>query len=66
MKSLFHDYKTPSMQECDSLGRRIGLTKRVVQVWFQNTRAKERKAGSSSGSAGKYFFCKIILKGMKK
>uniref|UniRef100_A0A914KSB0 Uncharacterized protein n=1 Tax=Meloidogyne incognita TaxID=6306 RepID=A0A914KSB0_MELIC len=51
MKSLFHDYKTPSMQECDSLGRRIGLTKRVVQVWFQNTRAKERKAGSSSGSA---------------
>uniref|UniRef100_A0A1I8B8G3 Homeobox domain-containing protein n=1 Tax=Meloidogyne hapla TaxID=6305 RepID=A0A1I8B8G3_MELHA len=51
MKSLFHDYKTPSMQECDSLGRRIGLTKRVVQVWFQNTRAKERKTGSSSGSA---------------
>lgn len=43
MKSLFNDYKTPSMSECDVLGREIGLHKRVVQVWFQNSRAKERK-----------------------
>lgn len=43
MKSLFNDYKTPSMNECDVLGREIGLHKRVVQVWFQNARAKERK-----------------------
>lgn len=33
MKSLFLDYKTPSMSECDILGREIGLHKRVVQVW---------------------------------
>uniref|UniRef100_A0A1I7S1D6 Zinc finger protein n=1 Tax=Bursaphelenchus xylophilus TaxID=6326 RepID=A0A1I7S1D6_BURXY len=45
MKSLFTDYKTPSMSECEVLGREIGLHKRVVQVWFQNARAKQRKCG---------------------
>lgn len=43
MKSLFFDYKTPTMAECEMLGREIGLPKRVVQVWFQNARAKEKK-----------------------
>merc|ERR1711911_545295 len=43
MKSLFNDYKTPTMAECEALGREIGLPKRVVQVWFQNARAKEKK-----------------------
>lgn len=44
MKSIFADYKTPTMAECEALGREIGLPKRVVQVWFQNARAKEKKA----------------------
>jgi AT-binding transcription factor 1 len=44
MKSVFADYKTPSMAECETLGREVGLPKRVVQVWFQNARAKEKKA----------------------
>uniref|UniRef100_A0A0P4WKX8 Zinc finger homeobox protein 4 n=1 Tax=Scylla olivacea TaxID=85551 RepID=A0A0P4WKX8_SCYOL len=44
MKSVFQDYKTPTMAECELLGREIGLVKRVVQVWFQNARAKEKKA----------------------
>lgn len=44
MKSIFADYKTPSMAECETLGREIGLPKRVIQVWFQNARAKEKKA----------------------
>lgn len=43
MKTLFADYKTPTMAECEMLGREIGLPKRVVQVWFQNARAKEKK-----------------------
>ncbi|RZF31901.1 hypothetical protein LSTR_LSTR003783 [Laodelphax striatellus] len=43
MKSLFNDYKTPTMTECEMLGKEIGLPKRVVQVWFQNARAKEKK-----------------------
>lgn len=50
MKSLFTDYKTPSMTECDVLGREIGLHKRVVQVWFQNARAKQRKCGPGTNS----------------
>ncbi|KJH42559.1 homeobox domain protein, partial [Dictyocaulus viviparus] len=48
MKSVFGDYKTPSMTECEALGREIGLHKRVVQVWFQNARAKERKTRTTS------------------
>src|SRR5699024_2164393 len=44
MKSIFADYKTPTMAECEAMGREIGLAKRVVQVWFQNARAKEKKA----------------------
>ena len=44
MKNLFADYKTPTMAECEMLGKEIGLPKRVVQVWFQNARAKEKKA----------------------
>ena len=44
MKSVFENYKTPTMPECLSLGNDIGLAKRVVQVWFQNARAKEKKA----------------------
>lgn len=34
MKSLFSDYKTPTMSECEMLGHEIGLPKRVVQVNF--------------------------------
>jgi AT-binding transcription factor 1 len=44
MKTIFVDYKTPTMAECEMLGRIIGLQKRVVQVWFQNARAKEKKS----------------------
>uniref|UniRef100_A0ACB8EBG7 Zinc finger homeobox protein 3 n=2 Tax=Sphaerodactylus townsendi TaxID=933632 RepID=A0ACB8EBG7_9SAUR len=44
LKSCFSDYRTPTMLECEVLGNDIGLPKRVVQVWFQNARAKEKKA----------------------
>ncbi|ELK27508.1 Zinc finger homeobox protein 4 [Myotis davidii] len=43
LKACFGDYRTPTMQECEMLGNEIGLPKRVVQVWFQNARAKEKK-----------------------
>ncbi|KAB7499114.1 Zinc finger homeobox protein 4 [Armadillidium nasatum] len=44
MKTIFNDYKTPTMTECEMFGKEIGLAKRVIQVWFQNARAKEKKA----------------------
>ena len=43
MKNVFNWYKTPTMPECYALGDAIGLPKRVVQVWFQNARAKDKK-----------------------
>jgi AT-binding transcription factor 1 len=52
MKTLFSDYKTPTMAECEMLGREIGLQKRVIQVWFQNARAKEKKHKAAIQSMG--------------
>ncbi|KAL6088474.1 hypothetical protein STEG23_009847 [Scotinomys teguina] len=60
MKACYEAYRTPTMQECEVLGEEIGLPKRVIQVWFQNARAKEKKAklqgtalaGSGSSSEG--------------
>ncbi|XP_078234462.1 zinc finger homeobox protein 2 isoform X1 [Pogona vitticeps] len=49
MKACYEAYRTPTMQECEVLGEEIGLPKRVIQVWFQNARAKEKKAKSATG-----------------
>ncbi|KAL7059443.1 hypothetical protein AAHC03_013673 [Spirometra sp. Aus1] len=43
MQTIYAHHKTPSIFECDRVGQAIGLTRRVVQVWFQNQRAKEKK-----------------------
>jgi len=50
MKTIFTDYRTPTMSECEILGREISLPRRVVQVWFQNARAKEKKIVSPDGT----------------
>ncbi|CAL8089855.1 unnamed protein product [Calicophoron daubneyi] len=50
MHSIYTHHKTPSVHECDRLGAMIGLTRRVVQVWFQNQRAKEKKMARVSSS----------------
>ncbi|KAM6200942.1 zinc finger homeobox protein 2 [Rhynchocyon petersi] len=55
MKACYEAYRTPTMQECEVLGEEIGLPKRVIQVWFQNARAKEKKAklqGTAAGGSG--------------
>lgn len=40
------------MAECELIGKEIGLPKRVVQVWFQNARAKEKKKLALAGQFG--------------
>uniref|UniRef100_UPI00358E78A1 zinc finger homeobox protein 3-like isoform X2 n=1 Tax=Myxine glutinosa TaxID=7769 RepID=UPI00358E78A1 len=44
MRTCYGEWRTPSVHECSALGKEIGLEKRVVQIWFQNARAKEKKA----------------------
>ncbi|XP_059469540.1 zinc finger homeobox protein 4 isoform X2 [Neocloeon triangulifer] len=43
---LYQKYQiesNPSRKMLENIAREVGLKKRVVQVWFQNTRARERK-----------------------
>nr|AAW30422.1 ATBF [Oikopleura dioica] len=49
MQSTFEMYRSPSLAECEILGNGIGLARRVVQVWFQNHRAKERRNRAARG-----------------
>lgn len=41
LKVLFGDFKTPSMIDCENIGREIGLPKRVVQVGFMKSNCNE-------------------------
>ncbi len=43
MKAYFHVNQNPDSRKLKELSDRTGLTKRTLQVWFQNSRAKERK-----------------------
>lgn len=52
MKSLFSDYKTPTMAECEMLGREIGLPKRVVQVSNNNAIVSKSLADSRTAACG--------------
>lgn len=46
MKSLFAINQNPESSELLQLSKRTGLSKRVLQVWFQNSRAYYRKKNS--------------------
>ena len=48
MKTIFEINPNPDTAELQRLSQRLGLTKRVLQVWFQNARAKQRRCSSVS------------------
>lgn len=59
MKSYFALNQNPDAKDLKQLAQKTGLSKRVLQVWFQNARAKWRrtmvrqeKSDGSSGSSG--------------
>uniref|UniRef100_A0A1I7YMH3 LIM/homeobox protein Lhx9-like n=1 Tax=Steinernema glaseri TaxID=37863 RepID=A0A1I7YMH3_9BILA len=50
MKNYFHLNHNPDAKDLHSLAQKTGLTKRVLQVWFQNARAKYRRSCGSTSS----------------
>ncbi|CAG5958099.1 unnamed protein product [Menidia menidia] len=51
LKAYYRNHRTPNRLECETLGQELGLPHRVVQVWFQNARAKEKRAKSLSSES---------------
>ncbi|ESN90235.1 hypothetical protein HELRODRAFT_148597, partial [Helobdella robusta] len=43
LNKMFREDSNPSRKQLRAITSEVGLSKRVVQVWFQNARARERK-----------------------
>ncbi|KAL5282832.1 ZEB2 family protein [Megaselia abdita] len=50
LKEHFAINSRPSREEFKQIAERLNLDTRVVQVWFQNNRSRERKMNNSTGS----------------
>jgi LIM homeobox protein 2/9 len=51
MKSYFEMNPNPDTKDLKQLSQKTGLCKRVLQVWFQNARAKHRRSCPRSESS---------------
>lgn len=52
MKSYFEINHNPDAKDLKQLSQKTGLSKRVLQVWFQNARAKYRRTQTNSDCPG--------------
>lgn len=50
MKAHFQINQNPDSKDLKELSEKTGLQKRVLQVWFQNSRAKQRKSSTPSSN----------------
>ncbi|KAI6191505.1 LIM/homeobox protein Lhx9 [Aphelenchoides bicaudatus] len=52
MKNYFNLNHNPDAKDLKQLAQKTGLTKRVLQVWFQNARAKWRRSNTGREEGG--------------
>uniref|UniRef100_A0A182X5C9 Zinc finger protein 1 n=1 Tax=Anopheles quadriannulatus TaxID=34691 RepID=A0A182X5C9_ANOQN len=52
LKKYYARNSKPSRDEFQAIAQHVKMEARVVQVWFQNNRSRERKMGVTGGSGG--------------
>lgn len=52
LQANFQIDSNPDGQDLERIASLTGLSKRVTQVWFQNSRARQKKHGHGGGGVG--------------
>merc|ERR1719507_1400001 len=55
LKTAFNQTPNPTRHIREQLAKETGLPMRVIQVWFQNKRSKERRMKQLAGRGGGFF-----------
>uniref|UniRef100_A0A7N8WZ14 Homeobox domain-containing protein n=1 Tax=Mastacembelus armatus TaxID=205130 RepID=A0A7N8WZ14_9TELE len=63
LQSCYETCAHPNAMECEAIGTELNLPLKVVQIWFQNTRAKEKRwrLQESRSSQSESFRCFFYL-----
>merc|ERR1719341_1942359 len=63
LKTAFNQTPKPTRHIREQLAKETGLPMRVIQVWFQNKRSKERRMKQLAGRGGGFFIGGKRLRG---